>query len=366
MRRPLIGVMTPRYVPFVGGAETHVREVTGRLVRWMDVSVAACDPTGQEPPRDTVDAVPVAKFRGYPKHRDWLISPGLLRYALRERSDVVHLQGIGTAVAPTVMACALLRRKPYIVSFHSGGHSSWIRNRLRRVQWLLLGPLVRRAAAIVAVSQSEVARFGRAFRLPASKFTVIRNGVDLPAPTGRSTTAGAPPAVRIACVARLERFKGQDRLIAALPHVLQRVPSAELLLVGAGPFRDELVRMAEDLGVAESVSFVSLRHDQRQEMADLLDSCNVFSLLSAYEAHPVAVMEALAVGLPCLCTTGSGFTELIDAGLVAGIDRDADPSDIAEQLVRASRQPRRSAWSRTWDDAAEELRALYLDVLGAR
>jgi glycosyltransferase involved in cell wall biosynthesis len=101
-------------------------------------------------------------------------------------------------------------------------------------------------------------------------------------------------------------------------------------------------------------------------MADALGEAQLCVLLSDYEAHPVAVMEALAVGTPVLVSRTTGLTELVEDRLAAGLPPDASPHDVADAVVRELRNPRTVTISLpTWDDCAEQLRDVYFEALGA-
>ena len=118
---------------------------------------------------------------------------------------------------------------PYLVTFHTGGHSSRLRNAIRATQWRLAAPLLRNAAALVAVSRFEAATLTRDARLGDKRVVVIRNGETLPSPP--PGTVAVPG--RIVSSGRLEPYKGHHRVIEALPHVMRDVPEAHLLIVEA-------------------------------------------------------------------------------------------------------------------------------------
>jgi glycosyltransferase involved in cell wall biosynthesis len=104
-------------------------------------------------------------------------------------------------------------------------------------------------------------------------------------------------------------------------------------------------------------------------MADLLASAAVFALMSDYEAHPLAVMEAVAVGRPAVVTRTSGLAELADRGLATAVPLDADDTTIAAALVRQLRDPQPPAVKvvpPTWDDAAVRLAGVYRAALEGR
>ena len=141
-----IGMIATRCQPEIGGIESHVAEVAGRLAaRGYDLEVLTTDRSGDLPKVERVDGYVVRRFRAYPASRDWYFSPGLFLAALRARYDVVHVQGIHTLVPPLAMIAAILRRTPFVLTFHTGGNSSAFRERARGTQFRFLAPLLRRA-----------------------------------------------------------------------------------------------------------------------------------------------------------------------------------------------------------------------------
>jgi glycosyltransferase involved in cell wall biosynthesis len=167
---------------------------------------------------------------------------------------------------------------------------------------------------------------------------------------------------------RLERYKGHHRAIAAMPELIRRIPDARLHVVGSGPYEMELRRLVATLGLEKRVTIATIPGSERQKMADLLASAGLFVLFSEYEAHPVAVMEALSMRRPVLVTDTSGLGELASKGLCRAISRDADPHALAAAMaeeLEANREVPDLALP-DWDACAQALSEVYRDVLGSR
>jgi len=360
---PLIAQVAARSRPFLGGLETHIAEIVPRLGRMgFRCTILSTDNTGQFPATEFTDGVNVRRFRAWPQTRDWYFSPGLFWAVVRGRVDLVHCQGIHSFAAPLTMTAAWLTRKPYLVTFHTGGHSSSRRRSARGLQWRLLGPLLRRADALIAVSNYEIQLFSDALRLPESRFSLVQNGAELPSPaTGTNLYPGSYPL--IVSVARLEKYKGHHRLVAALPYLLATCPAARLVIVGTGPYESELRALAQELGVSASVDFRSYGPDQRADLAALLQRADAAALLSEYEAHPIAVMEALSVGTPVLVADTSGLRELAQAGIVSSVPLDANPEYTAQALLRVASSQAPQVRLMSWDDCAAQLADIYRRVL---
>ena len=361
-KRPRVLMVTTRFPPYTGGIETHVREVAPRLARLgFAIDVLTTDTSGEQPRRELVDGVEVMRIAAYPRARDYYFAPGILHHLRAGRYDLVHLQGYHSLVAPLTMLAAIRARTPYVVSFHSGGHSARLRRAIRGVQRLALRSGFMSAARLIAVSQFELDLFRRSLRLRSSRFALIRNGCRMPPPS----TAPDPKAPLVLSVGRLERYKGHHRLVNAWPLVLQDRPSARLGILGVGPYEEELRRQVEALGLTGRVEIASVPAGNPQAMSDALGKANLVALLSDYEAHPVAIVEALAVGRPVLVTESSGLREIVAAGLAHGIPDAADSAQVAQAILQQLRSPLAVDTTAlpTWDDCASQLHDLYSAVL---
>ena len=296
-QRPLrVAMVSARALPLMGGIETHVHEVSRRLAAaGVDVTVLTTDTSGELPSEETVSGYRIRRWPSYPRSRDYYFSPGLGRHLLETRDyDVVHIQGVHALVAPMALAATRRAHIPSVLTFHTGGHSSGLRESLRPLQWKVLGPLLRTAAALVAVCEFERRNFARTLGIPESSIRLIRNGCDpLPVDPSLPKPPGNPLLVS---VGRLERYKGHHRILQAMPAILAREPDARLALIGGGPYEQALRDMSEELGVADRMSIRSFGPAERAAMGSVVANADVVCLLSEYEAHPVAVMEAIGTG----------------------------------------------------------------------
>jgi len=359
--RPLrIVMVAARYFPFSGGIETHIHEVGRRLAaQGHEVTVLTTDPTGALPRSEMVEGMRIRRVPAWPRKRDYFFAPGLFQELRRGSWDVVHVQGYHTFSAPIAMAGALAAGIPFVLTFHSGGHSSSARNAIRGVQQSLLRPLASRAAQLIGVSQFEADHFSAGMRIPRERFTVVPNGAQLP--TVARDVPISSDAPLIVSLGRLERYKGHHRAIEAFAHLLKRQPDARLRILGEGPYEAALRSQVEKAGLTNSVEIGGIPATERARMAELLASAALVVLLSDYEAHPVAVMEALSLSLPVLATDTSGFKELAAAGLLRAVPLDATPEIVAQAMSDAIAAPPPTLPVKLpdWNDCAEQLLATY-------
>ena len=355
-----------RYFPLTGGVETHVFETSRRLsAAGYDVRILTTDTTGSLPKRELMKGVPVTRVRAWPEWSDIRFAPAVYAEIADNDCDLVHVQGYNTLVAPIAMMAALRRNKPFLLSFHSGGHSSGLRKALRGTQYLALRPPVQRAAQLIGVSQFEADFFSRTMGVARDRFEVVPNGGELPAPSQSAPRSASHPL--ILSIGRLERYKGHQRAVEAMPFLLRRMPGAKLRIVGVGPFEKELRSLVTRLGLDQDVIIAGVPPAQREAMADLIASASLVVLFSDYEAHPVAVTETLALGRPVLASDNSGFLEMIEGGYISGVSTAAGPEERARMMLAAMENASTATKIDfpTWDDCADRLSAIYLRVLGA-
>jgi glycogen synthase len=359
-------MVTPRSPLRQGGVERHVLEVSSRIAsRGAHVEVLCADPGGAALDQQWRDGVAIRSVRAWPANRDWCVAPGIWTQIARADWDVIHVQSYHTFVAPLAMLRALALGIPYCVTFHGGGHSSRIRNRLRTAQMLLLRPLLARATALVALARFEIDLYSRVLRLPAERFELIPNGTELgPVPVPAAVEIDAAPGPVLASIGRLERYKGHHRVLAALPHVLAVRPDASLLIVGTGPEESALRRQADAMGLAERVRVTSVPAGDGAAMARLLGGVSVVVLMSDFETHPLVALEAAAAGRRLVVADRAGLHELAEDGLARAIEHGASAQLIADAILEELGKPPPTARPRviSWDECAERLLELYCAV----
>jgi len=364
-------MVTPASPLVDGGVERHVLEVSRRLVAGGDsVDVVCADPGGPGLVEFSRDGVEFHVVRAWPANQDWRFAPGIWRQMSRGHWDVVHIQCYHTFVAPIGMVRALRLGIPYVVTFHGGGHSSRLRERLRGVHRRALKPLLIRAQRLIAVARFEIDFYGRELGIPQEKFTLIRNGTELTAfldvqhgGDDDRTTVEPPPV--IVSVGRLVKYKGHHRVIAAMPYVLASRPDARLKIVGTGPYEGELRRQAADLDLGDRIEFTSVPPGDPRGMAELLRGTRLSVLLSDFETQPQTALEAVASGRRLLVADRGGTLELAEDGLARAISPEAPPDLVATAILEELVLPLPVDAARqltTWEDCVAKLGALYRSV----
>jgi colanic acid/amylovoran biosynthesis glycosyltransferase len=190
---------------------------------------------------------------------------------------------------------------------------------------------------------------------PPGKIVVHRMGVDCRRFTWAPRALPATGPVRLVTVARLVEKKGVEYAIRAVAACARAGMDVEYVIVGTGPLQPELAALASTLGVAERITLVGAK--SQEDVAALLRESHILlapSVTAAdgnMEGLPVALMEALATGIPVVSTQHSGIPELVEDGVTGLLvpERDVDALAAAlrrlasdrELYLRVSREGRR-------------------------
>lgn len=359
--------VTWHYFPHIGGVATHVYEVAKRLAaRGVEVTVLATDPSGQLATQEVSEGVQIQRVRAWPPNKDYYFSPGIYRVITQGKWDIIHCQGYQTLVQPVAMLAALRAKIPFVLTFHTGGHSSRLRRAMRSTQFAVLRPLLARAERLITIAQWEQQFYPDLLRLSSQHFVLIPNGGTLP--QVEKTQIETKDETLIVSIGRLERYKGHHRVIAALPMVLKEYPNAHLRILGNGPYEEPLRKLAQNLGVADRVEIKAIPASERQEMASLLSRAALVTLLSEFEGHPISIMEALALGRPVLTSDHPGLQEFTDKGLARSVPLKSTNEEVAKGILNQLYSPLIPAniVLPTWDDCATNLLDLYATIVARK
>lgn len=315
-------------------------------------------------------------------------SAQLLAGIVRQRGiDIIHSNG--TAVDRLVgQGASALSGARFVMSFQSVPLSDMFKPQGARQLRIILRQrsrmLVSRVLAhakldgIVAISELVGRRRALALGLPEDAFTVITPGLPPsalapPSPEARQrirAELGIGDEPVLVNVGRFDIGKGQEVLVEAMPAILDQHPETRLVLAGDGSCRAAVAELAESRGVTARVHFLGTRSD----VGDVLAAGDVFVVASASEGFGIAVLEAMAKGLPIVAayTEINAVTEFVTHGesglLVDGLAASAmadavlqilDDDDLAARLAAGAAQ---EAAARTAAASTAKLEAFYLDL----
>lgn len=191
------------------------------------------------------------------------------------------------------------------------------------------------AVTISSFNRDFLDRFQGAQATPVH---VVHAGLDPSAYEYRPRTPPPGGPARALCVASLQAKKGHAMLFEAIANGAPGLERLALELIGGGELRPQLERLAGELGIADRVSFHGPRTES--EVRAALAATDIFVLPSVIAADgqmegiPVALMEALASGVPTIATRMSGVPELIVDGETGTLVEPGDPGELAGALAR--------------------------------
>ena len=227
----------------------------------------------------------------------------------------------------------------------------------------------RQARAVVTVSDALRTRL-ETLGVEPGRLHVVRNGVDAQIFRPHSQTSarralGLPDGILLLSVGNLVPEKGHELVISALGSI----PGAHLAIVGEGPQRERLVRLAATAGVGDRVSFLAVL--PQNELAEVYSAADVLVLASSREGWPNVLLEAMACGTPVAATDVGGVREIVAAPEAGRLLRERTPAAIARAVLELTSNPPHRTAVRAyaerfgWDSACRELVDLFHRVTAA-
>ena len=276
--------------------------------------------------------IEVLELRRRSKVDAWRWRP-LVRLLRSGRVDVVHAHKFGSN-----LWAALLKPRGRLPVLLVHEHSWSYEGTLRRiVDRELIG---RRADAIVAVSPTDRIRMIELEGIPAEKVVFIPNGIpDLPPGDDQRVRrelglAASDWVVGTVCGLRPE--KGLETALRALSRLAPERPQLRFVVVGDGPQRPRLERLAGELGVQA----LFLGHRPNEEMPDLLAAMDVLVCSSRFEGMPLAVLEWMAAGKAIVAGRVGGIPAIVEHGRDAVLVPPRDHTAFAHEIARLLDDPR--------------------------
>jgi len=244
----------------------------------------------------------------------------------------------------------------------------------KRLYHLLAGQhMFRRASKVIATSKTEFDQLVDSRLVPAERLLLRRNGVDLseflhvPDQGAVRHELGLDPESKVVLfLGRLAPVKGLDMLIRAFAQL--NLPEARLVVAGpdeGDDYKDGLLKLADDLGLAERVKFPGPIYGK--EKVGLLADADVVVLPSVYESFGNVAAEAVAAGTPVVVTKDCGIAPLIQDRV--GLVTDHKPSQMAAAISQLffERDLHQNYTERcpevarefTWDEPVRQMESLY-------
>ena len=221
---------------------------------------------------------------------------------------------------------------PYVLHMHGGDFERFYRERCGVLERRLLAFVYGHAGAVIALTEGWKRKIQAI--VPAAPVVVIPNPVRMP----RTPAPVATNAPRIAYLGMVKEAKGVYELLEAFGEVKKVHPDARLVVAGDGELEKLHYKACERdlLDDVETPGWIGAADKDA-----LLQSASVFVLPSHVEALPMALLEAMASGLPVVATRVGGIPEVVTDGREGWLVAPGDPASIADAVTRLLEDPSR-------------------------
>jgi glycosyltransferase involved in cell wall biosynthesis len=263
-----------------------------------------------------------------------------------EDLDIDHVHA-HWATHPALAAWVIGRLTGRTYSFTAHAHDIY-------VERPMLDEKLRHAAFAVTISDYNLRLLTGWYGRLASRVEVIHCGVDAavfrPRPGTEDVASGAREGkpLEVLSIATLQPQKGHAILVAAARRMIERGVAVRVRMVGEGEERPALEAAIAAAGLTDKV--LLLGRQPRDRVAELLGEADVVVQPSIVlpsgktEGIPVALMEALASGVPVVATSVSGVPELVEDGVTGRLVPPGDAEALADALIDIQRDPAGAAW----------------------
>lgn len=358
-------LLTEVFPPKKGGSGRWMWECYRRLPR-SDVHVMAGEVEGADEFDRTSD---MSIERLVLRFSDWGISRPFAAYEYarallrlrravrRDRPGAIHC---GKTLPEGLMASVIANWSGVPFYCYAHGEELTLARTSRELTWLT-GRVLRRALGIIANSHHSKQILIAEWGISGDKITVLHPGVD----TSRFRPAPLNPSVRerlgwngrrvVLTVGALQKRKGQDMLIRALPAIRQKCPSVLYSMIGDGWEREYLEQLSRELDVADAVQFRGAPNDA--ELVECYQQCDLFALPNRrvgwdFEGFGIALLEAQACGKAVVAGRSGGTEETMDPSRTGELVPCDGPHDLAavvsSLLLDEERRAAMGARARDW------------------
>lgn len=340
------------YPPILGGIENHVQLLAqGQAAAGHDVTALVTNPAGMRTTVLTEAGVRVIRAARLATVASTPLSLVLPWQLLRQRPDVVHLHypyPVGE-----VSQWLLRRGRATVLSYHADivrqagilrFYKPLLRRVLRRSDAIIIGSPPMRGGVFLGEHQAKLHLIP--YGIPLARFraepaeadlTRVRAQIDAAFPPATFTASASNAATQtpphadtstLLFVGRLRYYKGLDWLIRALPQV-----PARLVVAGIGPLEAEWRALAAEIGVAERIAWLGETPDA--DLPALYHLADLFVLPASHpsEAFGLVQVEAMAAGVPSVCTElGTGTSYVNRDGVTGRVVPPRDPQALADAI----------------------------------
>jgi len=367
----------------VGGAEVCAYNLARNMTRLGHEVTVFTTSMDSKSHIEELEGIKIFRYATNFKIEKAFFSFGLFFKAIKQDVDIVHLHFTTPPGSLAGWFYAKVKKKPLIVHYHGDADPTYGRL-IRRLGLGLLdrfavGRILSSAKLIISPSEYYInqSRF-----LPKYKERIIAipYGLNLEEINVLYTKEECRTKLSLSTddkiilfVGGLINYKSPNLLIESLPLVIEKIPEAKLVLVGDGPMRQELERLAEKLSISDKVKFAgTVVGDLR---ALYYNAADVFAFPSTgrTESFGIVLLEAAAARLPIVVSSLNAFRAFIEDKYNGLVTKTGDINSLAEALILLLSQPalrdkmgenaRNKVKDYSWENIAKKVEGIYQTVV---
>jgi len=353
--------MPAYFLPNKGGIEYCVYYMSREFVKYKN-KVIIVSSVGES--IDGIKVMPVKSF-------DFLKSPFsfclLFKLLKLNKTDVIHLHYPHPLWLDAGALFARIKKIPYVVHCHGneiklkGFYSifSFIYNHI------FFDNILKNSSAIIT-NTNKVIPQSRLLTKYKNKIYTIPHGIDLDKFKTKKLKKKKTIKKNILYVGALREYKGLKYLIKAFPLIKDKIDNVKLTIIGKGDQEKALKRLVNNLNLNEFVEFKGFVSEK--ELIEYYRIADLFVLPSPTieESFGLVALEALAMNIPAIVTSGAGVSEIFEKEKIDGIVNPKNPEEIAEKAIeilnkkkkKKKKNYRKILEKYNWKDIAKK----YLDV----
>ena len=364
----ILRIVSDLYPTVVGGLGLHAHELSKSQAKLgHDVTVITTK-TDDQPTYEEIDGYKIIREKTLIRPLGNAIPPRLAPDLMRQWNDFDIVHAHSHLSFSTNISAAIRRKKktPLIITNH-GIMSQTAPKGLQELymptiaKWTFLS-----ADRIICYTMHEKAEMIK-LGIPDKSISVIHNGIDTSLFCPKSL---GPRNKYVLWIGRYTPGKGVEYLIDAFAQFKKGHPDISLIMIGRGPEKNTIMERIRLLGLEESITMRDFVPNV--ELPDIYRNAHAFVLPSLEEGVPRSILEAMACGVPVICTKLPQLVSIVSgAGYIVPL---RDPSSIAERLDWLVSDPdvatdfskegvKRAQHSFSWDDTVRKTIDIYEQVI---
>lgn len=361
-----IAQITPKYYPHIGGVEKVVQRISEEMAaKGHEVEVFTTDGPA-EVSREHLNGVTVSRF---PKSLAFHYSRKLKEHLIKHghQYSIIHAHNFHTLV-PLLSAAArqkAAKKFPLVLQghYHGKGKTAYT-SFLLKCGRPTFRQIYSQANLFLCLTEFEKKLLKNHFKIPEKSIGIVPNGVNIEDIEAAETCQERNKDICI--VSRLEKYKNVHLALKAIKCLPKEY---HLTVIGDGPYKQTLIRLAEELNITERVSF--LNFIPLQELYRRLKASRLVLNLSNLESFGLTVIEGLAAGRPVLVNNRTALAELAERfeGVAAVDAVRLSPLELAAAIREKAEKPLQTKpdlEAYKWGAIADRLLAYYEAALGSK